>query len=125
MTSSKRSVKEMRRARGGGKEEPARDETYSRKACAQTLGLRGCAGRPNNVHTVHIARYDFLCAGNIACAQNKTVCARASGALLGHMDGGLIHYIVSRGRRRGVLLRAHWPDAAIVFHVHEPHKKLS
>ena len=29
-TSCKRSAKEMRRARGGGKEEPARDEKYSR-----------------------------------------------------------------------------------------------
>ena len=90
-------------------------EKIQQKSVRANIGASRVRRKTNNVHTVslHIARYDFLCAGNIACAQNKTVCARASGALLGHMDGGLIHYIVSRGRRRGVLLRAHWPDAAI------------
>ena len=65
--------------------------TAEKRARKNIGAFAGAQEAKTTFHTVHIARYDFLCAGkNSVCAKKTCVraCAGASGALLGTWTEG-------------------------------------
>ena len=97
------------------------------KRARKHWGFRVCAGR-QTTFTVHIARYDFLCAGKIASVQKNRVCAHVrgrSGALLGTwMEGRCITLCRAGGGEVCCCARIGRMQQLRV-HVREPHKQRS